>query len=426
MLSMPPATTTSQEPAASASCARIAASIAEPHILLTVVQPVESGGPALIDAWRAGAWPCPAGSTQPKIVLSTCCGSMPARSTAALIATAPSSLAASGENTPWNPPIGVRAAPTMTIGSLIMLVPYALFRVIEKLATDQHAPDLRRAGADLVELGVAPQPAGGKLVDVAIAAQALDRLARHPRRLLGRVEDRAGGVLARRQPAIAGARDRVDIGAACVHRRVHVGEFALHQLELADRLAELPALVDVGKHLVEARGHDAQRSAGEHGALVIEPAHQYADAAPFLAQHVRRRHAAAVEHQLAGVRSAHAELVELLRRREAGHPLLDDECGDAAGACLRIGLGIDDQRVGVWTVRDPHLGAVQDEAIAAPCRRETHRHDVRSRPRLAHRQRADLLARDEAGQVAAPLRVAAVAPDLVDAEVRVRAVGQPD
>ncbi len=43
---------------------------------------------------------------------------MPARSTAALIATAPRSLAASEEKSPWNPPIGVRAAPTMTIGSL--------------------------------------------------------------------------------------------------------------------------------------------------------------------------------------------------------------------------------------------------------------------------------------------------------------------
>src|SRR4029450_6645890 len=43
---------------------------------------------------------------------------MPARSTAALIATAPSSLAASDEKSPWKPPIGVRAAPTITTGSL--------------------------------------------------------------------------------------------------------------------------------------------------------------------------------------------------------------------------------------------------------------------------------------------------------------------
>jgi hypothetical protein len=78
----------------------VARARAEPHILLTVVHPVARGKPALIDACRAGAWPCPAGSTHPKIVLSTSAGLMPARSTAALIATAPRSLAASGAKSP--------------------------------------------------------------------------------------------------------------------------------------------------------------------------------------------------------------------------------------------------------------------------------------------------------------------------------------
>ena len=55
MLSMPPATTMSPEPATIRSCASIAAFIAEPHILLTVVQPAASGTPALSDACRAGA-----------------------------------------------------------------------------------------------------------------------------------------------------------------------------------------------------------------------------------------------------------------------------------------------------------------------------------------------------------------------------------
>src|SRR6185437_2406590 len=172
MLSMPPATITSADWATSASCARIVASIAEPHILLTVVQPVESGRPALSDAWRAGASPCPAGNTQPKIVLSTSAGLMPARSTAALMATAPRSLAASDAKSPWKPAIGVRAAPTMTIGSLVMGP--ASLRLVEQLAADQHPPDLRRAGPDLVQLRVAPQPADREFVDVAVAAETLD------------------------------------------------------------------------------------------------------------------------------------------------------------------------------------------------------------------------------------------------------------
>src|SRR3954451_23209903 len=115
---------------------------------------------------------------------------MPARSTAALIATAPRSLAASEAKSPCRPPMGVRAAPTITTGSLSISL-----GLVEQFASDQHPPDLARAGADLVQLRVAPQPPGGKLVDVAVAAQRLDRLARHPRRLFRRVENGAGRVL---------------------------------------------------------------------------------------------------------------------------------------------------------------------------------------------------------------------------------------
>jgi hypothetical protein len=43
----------------------------------------------------------------------------PARSTAARIATAPTSLADKEEKSPWNAPMGVRAAPTITMGSFI-------------------------------------------------------------------------------------------------------------------------------------------------------------------------------------------------------------------------------------------------------------------------------------------------------------------
>src|SRR5574337_663591 len=55
MLSIPPASITLAEPATSMSLANIAARIPEPHILLIVTAPVESGNPALRIAWRAGA-----------------------------------------------------------------------------------------------------------------------------------------------------------------------------------------------------------------------------------------------------------------------------------------------------------------------------------------------------------------------------------
>ena len=129
---------------------------------------------------------------------------------------------------------------------------------------------------------------GGVLVDVAVAAERLDRFAGHPRRLLGRVQDGAGRILARGFAAVARLGHGVDVGPARIHGGVHVGDLALHQLELADGLAELLALVDVGHHDVHAGLHDAQRAAREHGALVVQAAHQDLHAAIDFTQDVLR------------------------------------------------------------------------------------------------------------------------------------------
>src|SRR5688572_977452 len=112
-------------------------------------------------------------------------------------------------------------------------------RLVEDFAPDQHAPDLAGAGADLVQLGIAQQAPGRIVVDIAVTAQALDRLQRHPGRLLGAIEDDARGILAGDLALVARFRHRIAIVAAGGKRRIHVRELALHQLEGADRLAEL-------------------------------------------------------------------------------------------------------------------------------------------------------------------------------------------
>src|SRR6478736_6097030 len=155
--SMPPATMTSNEFRASRSCANIAAFIPEPHILFTVVQPAASGSPAPSEAWRAGAWPCPAGSTQPMSTSCTSSGRMRARSTAARIAAAPSSGAAKPLSSPWNAPIGVRERPTMTIGSFCMEASFGSGSARQLVGTHEAARalgELRRERAGLASLGV--------------------------------------------------------------------------------------------------------------------------------------------------------------------------------------------------------------------------------------------------------------------------------
>ena len=170
----------------------------------------------------------------------------------------------------------------------------------------------------------------------------------------------------------------------------------------------------------------AERAAGEHNAFVVEAAHQHRYAAADRADDVLFRHFASVEHELAGVRAAHPQLVEFRRGGEALEALFDDEGGDAARAGLWVGFGVDDRDVGVRAVGDPHFRAVENVAVAALFGAQFHADHVRPRARFGHRQGADMLARNQFRQVARFLCGAGAAVDLVDAKVGVGAVGEAD
>ena len=217
---------------------------------------------------------------------------------------------------------------------------------------------------------------------------------------------------------------RVGKRASGLQHGVHVSKLALNELKLANALAELLALVDVGNDVVHHRLHDAQRPAGQHRALVVQPAHQHLGALVQAAEHIGQRHFNVVKHQLARVAAAHAELVELLRHRETGHAFFNQKGRDATCAELGLALGVDHQRVGVRAVGDPHLASVEQVVAAFVFSAQLHAQHVAARTGLAHGQRAHVFAADEFGQVLAALLGRAVALDLVDAQIAVRAVRQ--
>ena len=111
---MPPATMTSASPALIACAASMTDLSPEPHTLLIVTALTVAGMPDLSSACRAGACPTPPWMTLPMMTSWTSSAGTPARSSAARMATAPSSGAVSGASAPRNLPIGVRAAATMT------------------------------------------------------------------------------------------------------------------------------------------------------------------------------------------------------------------------------------------------------------------------------------------------------------------------
>src|SRR5207253_2983522 len=78
------------------------------------------------------------------------------------------------------------------------------------------------------------------------------------------------------------------------------------------------------------------------------------------------------------------------------------------------------------TVGDPHRRAVEDVAISSSVGARAHRHDIRTGIRLRHCKRAHVLARRELREIALLLLRRAVAMDLVNAEVGMRAVRKAD
>ncbi|MNV85263.1 hypothetical protein D3C71_1792030 [compost metagenome] len=113
--SMPPATTMLAEPALIRSWPSMMAFMPEPHTLLSVVAPVASGMPAAIAAWRAGAWPRLAGSTQPMITSETSAAGTPDCCSAAAMAAAPRVGVGTPLNWPRKEPMAVRLAAAMTM-----------------------------------------------------------------------------------------------------------------------------------------------------------------------------------------------------------------------------------------------------------------------------------------------------------------------
>ena len=145
---------------------------------------------------------------------------------------------------------------------------------------------------------------------------------------------------------------------------VHVGKLGLDHLEFTDRATKLHARLGVFDRQFQGPLANADTDRGNHRAFQIEPAHDDRDTFVLSADQIGGGNAALIEHQFRGLAATEPHLGQLLSHLETGEVLLDNEGGDAVRTLLQSGLGIDQQYICNWSIRDIELRTVQHEFVA--------------------------------------------------------------
>ncbi len=115
------------------------------------------------------------------------------------------------------------------------------------------------------------------------------------------------------------------------------------------------------------------------------------EACVLVADPVRRRHAARIEHELGRVARPPAHLLELLRDREARRPALDDQERDPT-VTLAAGAHRHRHQVRSRPRGDERLGSIDDVGVAVQPGARSERGHVAPAAGLGDRQCRDLLA----------------------------------
>src|SRR5229473_3137919 len=185
-------------------------------------------------------------------------------------------------------------------------------RLAEQMIGDDALLDLRRALEDLGEPRIAPIALDGVQGRVACAAEHLQRLGGHP---LGHL----GGKELHHRRLLVAAPLLVDLVADEVHqlaRRLdlgrHAGEAKARVLEVADRLAELAALLGVGGGVFQCAARQSDGARRGMGAGALQAGGDVVEGAAFLADQRRGGQAAVVEGEFPGLP---AEIADLGNRR---------------------------------------------------------------------------------------------------------------
>ena len=153
-------------------------------------------------------------------------------------------------------------------------------------------------------------------------------------------------------------------------------------------LAELLALARVRHGMVQRAARQADHLRADGDAPFVQRLDGDLVALAHGADHVLLRHAAVVQNQLAGGRSANAQLVFFLAHLESRKLALDQKRRDAAVSGIRIGVGEQQEQSRFGGVGDPQLAAGEQKMVARIHRARGQRERVRSRSGFGKRVRS--------------------------------------
>ncbi|MDT4803979.1 hypothetical protein FQZ97_367450 [compost metagenome] len=198
----------------------------------------------------------------------------------------------------------------------------------------------------------------------------------------------------------------VEQGARGLDLRGHVGDLEADGLEVADRVAELGAVARVLHRVFQRALCQAERACSGMGTRGFQAGGGQIEGLAFLADHLRMRHAAAVEGQFPGGPAVVADLGDdaaLDAFRQLAARLLDHEGGQALVARLgvdhRVGAADHQDEVGLVGESAPVLAAGNDPVVAVAHGAARDIGHIGAGIGLGQRERAQELATRHARQV---------------------------
>src|SRR6185369_1467387 len=270
-----------------------------------------------------------------------------------------------------------------------------------------------RPFVDLGNLRIPVHPLNFVIGDVAVTAMNLDSLLGDKDGGFGRAHLAHGRLHGVVHLVVLHPGRLVDKQLAHLDAGVHVGQLELDRLEVADRSAELLALLGVGQRSLESPLGNAERLGSNADPAPVESLHGDLEPLPFLSKQVGCRNPQIVERKGGRVAPTDSHLLLVLENGHARQGQVDDEGGDSLVLEALVMGGKENAGAEAGAVGDEGLAAVDDNLVPLTAVHGRHAGDVAPDIRFGEEDAADLPAGGQVREISLLLRLGAETVDRV-------------